>query len=99
MALIQVTPDLLTGKAAELRGIKSEHDEAMAKMRTLILGLNEIWKGDAQDAFVAKYESMQSTFTNFSQMIEEYAKLMDTAANELGTKDQELQAKMNSFGE
>ena len=57
MALIQVTPDLLIGKSNELRGLKAQHDEAMSKMRALILGLNEIWKGEAQDALVAKYES------------------------------------------
>lgn len=98
MALIQVTPDLLTSKANELRGLKSEHDEAMAKMKTLITRLNEIWKGDAQDAFLAKYEGMQTTFTNFSEMLEEYAKLMDTAANKLQETDVSLQATMNSFG-
>lgn len=98
MALIQVTPDLLTGKANELRGYKGQHDEAMSKMRTLIMGLNEVWKGDAQDAFVAKYESMQSTFNNFSQMLEDYAKLMDTAAAKLQETDQGLQTTMNSFG-
>lgn len=98
MALIQVTPDLLNGKATELRTLKSSHDEAMSKMRTLIMGLNEIWKGDAQDAFVAKYESMQSTFTNFSQMLEEYAKLMNTAAQKLQETDIALQGTMNSFG-
>lgn len=98
MAMIQVTPDLLTGKATELRGLKAEHDEAMSRMRTLITGLNEVWKGDAQDAFVAKYESMQSTFTNFSQMLEDYAKLMETAATKLQETDQSLQSTMNSFG-
>ena len=98
MALIQVTPDLLNGKATELRGLKSQHDEAMTKMRTLISGLNEVWKGDAQDAFVAKYESMQSTFNNFSQMLEEYAKLMNTAAQKLQETDTALQGTMNSFG-
>jgi len=98
MALIQVTPDLLKGKATELRGLKSNHDDEMSKMRTLIMGLNEIWKGDAQDAFVAKYESMQSTFTNFSQMLEDYAKLMDTAAQKLQETDTSLQSTMNSFG-
>ena len=98
MALIQVTPDLLTAKSNELRGLKAQHDEAMAKMRTLILGLNEIWKGEAQDAFVAKYESMQPTFTNFSQMLEDYAKLMDTAALKLQETDQGLQTTMSSFG-
>ena len=98
MALIQVTPELLTGKANELRGLKGSHDEAMTKMRTLIMGLNEIWKGDAQAAYVAKYESMQPTFNNFSQMIEDYAKLMDTAAQKLQETDQTLQTTMNSFG-
>lgn len=98
MALIQVTPDLLNGKANELRNLKSQHDESMSKMRTLIMGLNEVWKGDAQDAFVAKYESMQSTFTNFSQMLEEYAKLMNTAAQKLQETDTALQGTMNSFG-
>lgn len=98
MALIQVTPDLLNGKATELRGLKGQHDEAMAKMRTLIVGLNEIWKGDAQDAFVAKYESMQTTFNNFSQMLEDYARLMNTAAQKLQETDQALQGTMNSFG-
>jgi WXG100 family type VII secretion target len=98
MALIQVTPELLTGKANELRSLKGSHDEAMTKMRTLIMGLNEIWKGDAQAAYVAKYESMQPTFNNFSQMIEDYAKLMDTAAQKLQETDQALQSTMNSFG-
>lgn len=98
MALIQVTPELLNGKANDLRALKSQHDEAMSKMRTLIMGLNEVWKGDAQDAFVAKYESMQPTFNNFSQMLEDYAKLMNTAAQKLQETDTALQGTMNSFG-
>lgn len=98
MALIQVTPDLLNGKATELRGLKDQHDDAMSKMRTLIYGLNEVWKGDAQDAFLAKYESMQNIFSNFSQMLEDYAKLMNTAAQRLQETDQNLQSTMNSFG-
>lgn len=98
MALIQVTPDLLNGKAAELRSLKSQHDEAMNRMRTLIMGLNEVWKGDAQDAYVAKYESMQGTFSQFSEMLEGYAQLMNTAAQALQETDQSLQAKMSSFG-
>ena len=98
MALIQVTPDLLRGKATELRGIKDDHDQAMARMKTLILGLNEIWKGEAQDAFVAKYESMQNTFQSFSQMVEAYAALMDTTANSMQQTDESLKSSINSFG-
>jgi len=98
MAIIQVTPELLNAKASELRGLKSNHDEAMTKMRSLIMGLNEIWKGGAQDAYVQKYESMQATFTNFSQLLEEYAKLMDITAQKMSEKDAELASTINSMG-
>ena len=96
MALIRVSPELLNGKATELRGLKAQHDEAMAKMRSLILGLNEIWKGEAQDALVAKYESMQSTFNSFSEMLESYAKLMDVSAQQLQETDQNLKTVIGS---
>lgn len=98
MALIQVTPDLLKSKATELRGYKAEHDEAMNKMRTLMTNLNEVWKGDAQDALLAKYESMQNTFTQFAEMLEDYAKLMDTSADKMAELDASLASTMNSFG-
>ena len=97
MAVIQVTPELLTSKATEVRNLKQSHDDTMAKLRSLVLALNENWKGAAQDAFVSKFESMQSTFTNFSQMLEGYAKLMDTTANELLNTDQALKSSIQSF--
>ena len=98
MALIQITPDLLAGKATELRGYKAEHEEAMNKMRSLMTNLNEIWKGDAQDALFAKYEGMQGTFTQFNEMLEDYAKLMDTVAKQMRDLDSSLASQMNSFG-
>ena len=98
MATIQVTPDMLSGKANELRGLKANHDEAMAKMRTLIMSLNEIWKGEAQTAYINKYESMQATFTSFSEMIEGYAKLMDTTATTMQEQDAALAGQISSFG-
>ena len=85
-------------KSNEVRNLKSNHDETIAKLRQLVLALNEQWKGEAQDAFVAKFESMQPTFTNFSEMLERYAQLMDTAAKELQATDQTLKGKIQSFG-
>ena len=98
MAIIQVTPELLKGKATELRGYKAEHEEAMNKMRSLMRNLNEIWKGDAQNAFLAKYESMQGTFTQFAQMLEDYARLMDASAEQMAEVDSSLASRVSSFG-
>lgn len=97
MAIIQLTPELLNAKAAEVRALKSQHDDTMAKLRSLVLSLNEIWKGDSQDAFVAKFESMQGSFTSFSEMLEGYAKLMDIAARDFQNTDHDLSVTMNNF--
>jgi len=98
MAMIQVTPETLRQKATDVRTYKGEHDDVIAKLKTLVNGLNETWKGEAQDAFLSKFESMQSTFTNFSDMLEGYAKLMDTAATQLEDTDQSLKQTMSNFG-
>ena len=98
MAVIQVTPETLRQKASDVRSYKGEHDDVINKLRTLVNGLNETFKGEAHDAFVAKFESMQSTFTNFSEMLEGYAKLLDTAATEFETQDQSLKTTMSNFG-
>lgn len=96
--MIQVTPELLKSKANNVRDYKAQHDDTMAKLKNLIYGLNEIWKGSAQDAFISKYESMQSTFQNFSELLEGYAKLMDVTANGLEEKDQSLKSTIDNFG-
>ena len=88
MALIQVTPELLRAKATEVRNLRNEHDDSMTRLKSLVHALNEIWKGESQDAFVAKFDGMQSTFTNFSEMLEDYAKAMDAAANRFEQADQ-----------
>jgi len=98
MPLIQVTPELLNSKASEVRQLRAQHDEVMAKMKTLVHSLNEQWKGEAQDAFVAKFDSMQSTFTNFSEMLESYAKMMDTSAKTMQEADQSLKSAINGVG-
>jgi WXG100 family type VII secretion target len=98
MALIQVTPDVLEGRAGEVRRLKGDHDGTIQKLTQLVNGLNEVWRGQAQDAFVEKYRSMESQFKNFSEMLEGYAKLMDTAARQLRETDQNLKGTMNSFG-
>ena len=96
MATIQITPETLRSKASNIRSYRAEHDEIMAKMKNLIYGLNDTWKGEAQQAFLTNYENMLPTFQNFSEMLEGYASLMDVSANEMEAKDQELKAAINS---
>lgn len=85
--IIQVTPELLRSKATDVRNLRAEHDEVMTRLSTLIHALNEEWKGAAQDALVAKYDGMQTTFSNFSELLEQFATLMDASATNLENAD------------
>lgn len=87
MAMIQITPDMLRGKATELRGLKQQHDDNINKIKNLVNGLTDQWKGDAQTAFLEKFNSMQPTMQQFTEMLESFARKMDESANILQEAD------------
>lgn len=88
--MIQVTPELLRGEAKSVRSIKVDHDAQMQNLYRIVRALEGGWKGQAQDAFVANFESMKPTFEKFSKMLDEYATLMELSANSMEAKDAEL---------
>lgn len=95
MAMIKVTPDSLRGKAKEVRERRSEFDQTMSKLKTLVGSLSDEWQGEAQTAFEQDFENMKRNIDSFSECLEQYAKSMDTAANELEAADQNLKSKMS----
>jgi len=97
MALIKVTPDMLRARAGDVRKNRGEHDATIQRLSNIVNGLSDVWQGDAQNAFVERYRSMEQTFKQFSEMLEGYATLMDTAANQLQETDTSLKQTMNSF--
>jgi len=98
MALIKVTPELLKGRAGDIRKERGDHDTCVARISAIINGLSDVWQGEAQDAFVERYRGMEPMFRQFSQMLEDYATLMDKASNQLQETDVALKATMKSFG-
>lgn len=99
MALIQVTPELLNEKANQLRQLRASHDEAMARMTSLINGLSDAWRGEAQTAYVERFQGMRGVIDSYSEMIEEYAAFMDKAANALAETDASLKSNMAGLGQ
>lgn len=95
MALIKITPSSLRDRAKEVRTRKQEFDDTMGKLKSLVAALGEEWQGEAQTAFENDFENMKRNIESFSQCIEQYAKAMDTAANELEQADQNLKSKMS----
>ena len=65
MARIQVTPEVLNEKSNEVRKYKEEHISTIQKLTAMVNGLAEIWQGDAQAAFQAKFDGMKGTLNKF----------------------------------
>ena len=90
MSTIQLEPTTLKTQATAVRTHKTAQEQTMQQLKTLVLSLKDTWKGEAQDAFVAKFQSMEHTLRKLTEVLEQYAKLMDTAANDMQNTDQNL---------
>ena len=97
MSLIKVTPDMLRARAVNVRKDRGEHDTCIARISNTINGLSDVWQGEAQNSFVERFRSMEPTFKQFSQLLEDYSTLMDKAANQLQETDVALKTTISSF--
>ena len=86
---ILVNPGDLMNKSNQIRSYKENHHDVMTKMTNLVIHMCEVWQGEAQDAFVNKYSSMQQIFDNFEKNLEDFADLMEKIAKEMEKADQD----------
>ncbi len=94
MSIIQVTPERLYSEAERLLNYKRQQAAEMSKLRTLVQTLRSQWRGEAHNAFVAEFNSMEYSFRNFSILLEDYAKLMKSSADQLKQTDKNLRNKI-----
>lgn len=93
---ILITPGSMHAQAAQIRSLSGEHAEIMQRMTNLVLTLDEVWQGEAQKAFVTKYQGMTNTFTNFENTLLSFAQLMEQVANKMESVDQSMRSKINN---
>lgn len=94
---ILVNPSDLTTKSNQVRQYKESHHDIMNKITNLVMTLGEVWQGDAQNAFVSKYLSMQPVYDSFEEALEEFSALMEKVADEMMKTDQSGKNIINSI--
>ena len=94
---ILVNPSDLTTKSNQVRQYKESHHDIMNKITNLVMTIGEVWQGDAQNAFVSKYLSMQPVYDSFEEALEEFAALMEKVADEMVKTDQAGKNIINSI--
>lgn len=97
MSLIQITPENLRSQANAIRKCRYEQETNINKLKKLVYSLEDGWKGEAQDAFVIKFQSMDSVYRKLYDVLEQYANLMEKAANEMQSTDQNIKRMIQSI--
>lgn len=95
---IKVTPELLRQDAKTVDNLKTQHADLIKKLDNIVKGLDNVWIGESQTAFVQEYDAMKPTFNKFIDILGRYSSEMISSANILEEADKEAAAKTrNSF--
>ena len=97
MVGLEIHPSDLRSRANEIDRQRQNFLDAMKRLRVLVMGLNESWKGKSQAAFVTKFTNNQPMVTQLSQTLSEYITLAKEAATEAENGDNELLSTVNKI--
>ena len=92
MSLIQMNPGEMRTTFRELEQLRSQDQEIIRKMKTTVLGLDSVWKGEAQKALVERFQKGEATINSFHQALEQYIAIMEQAVTAAEAMDQNLGA-------
>ena len=94
---IQINPDSLRTQASQLRGYAEQHDEIIQRLTNLVASLDEVWKGEAQSAFVKRFQESRDIFNSFDEALASFSEIMDTSADKMENTDLPLKRRINSI--
>lgn len=90
MTVLDIIPSTMRTNANNLESLRQQDMELIRKMRALVMSLNEVWKGSAEEAFVDNFMQHQNSMNEFYSSLEEFINVMNTACNKAEEADQEL---------
>ena len=94
---ILMTPETMRTQAAQIRKNAQKHTEIIQRMTNLVLTLDEVWTGEAQKAFLVKYQGMRAFFDSFDRALASFAEVMEQTAQRMEAADQAMKIKINSI--
>ncbi len=76
MPMIQLTPEILDEKAANLESTAQRNDDVVSRLDSLINALEADWEGEAYNAFRTSYQNKREKFQHFTLDMRDFAKYM-----------------------
>ena len=90
MTLFEIRTGEIRRTAEQLEKLRQEDVETIRKIRSLVLSLEEIWKGESEKAFVSRFMSDQDRINDFHKMMQKYITIINSASEKADDLDMEL---------
>ena len=87
---LRANPEDIRMAAKSVKAAGEDFESVISKLKRTITSLESEWQGDAQRKLADAFESHESTFRDFRELIASYAKELEDYSNELQALDQEL---------
>ena len=87
MKTLEVTVSELTSGASNIRSANEALRDTAAQMKQAADELAAMWEGPTKERFVSVQADINQWYQQISSVVEEYAKSMETAANEYENTD------------
>lgn len=79
---IQVSTSTLTNKASQLKSLNSKLKTQIESLKTAEASLNQMWDGEANDAFHKVFNDDVNQMNNFYKEMEKYVQSLEQIAKE-----------------
>lgn len=94
---IQVTTQVLTETAGKIRSINSNMDSKLADINNKMNALESSWQSSAASDIRAAMNAMKPRFEEYKNVVESYAKFLDTTAQSYEVTETTAQNNANQF--
>ena len=80
--------------SGELHQIRTELENYMNEIETVVLSIGTEWQGNAERAYTAQLIFLRRQFNGMIRFLEEYAGLLESFSSDYETYDRELSSKI-----
>ena len=91
---IKATPEQMRGTAAKFGKEATNLGQSMTRMKQLINSLNSFWEGDATQAYKERYNTLEKSFKNAQELMEELDKNLRASAQILEETDRKIASQL-----
>lgn len=94
---IQVSSQVLLDTAGKVRKINNELDTKLAESNKAMQDLEATWESDAAKEIRAAMLALKPRFEQYKNVVESYAKFLDTTAQSYETTESAIQSNAAAF--